>query len=384
VEYPRGLSCIECVVPEFTQKSRVDGVLADLLRNHKIGDQGFSRSFIQSLIQKGYLWQCTRLCANKGLGLIDPYFLPLQELKDQPSFFSQEFLDSQALSTKDSLILKEGNWKLIPECSYLANAWEIYRLYIPPTTSSALLPQAMDLNIVYEDRHLLVVNKRAGLVVHPGAGHWQGTLVHGLLHHCGDSLSGINGVQKPGIIHRLDKGTSGLMVVAKNDKAHQNIAQQFTQRSVQKVYWALCQGFGPLAEQCFQGFMGRHPWDRQKMAVLENGQGRFSSTYYHNKEYSPSYHVTLMECRLETGRTHQIRLHMAHKGFPLIFDEKYGPKKINPKLKTLSSWENWPAEALGLHSKYLAFNHPEDGTALVFEVPPPGYFQEFLQQALGQ
>lgn len=226
-------------------------------------------------------------------------------------------------------------------------------------------PQNLPLAVVYEDAHLLVVNKPKGMVVHPAAGNPDGTLVNALLYHCAGQLSGINGELRPGIVHRIDKDTSGLLVVAKDNETHTGLAQQFSVHSITRVYHAVVYG-GLKADSGFvEAPIGRHPVDRKRMAVVQKG-GRYAYTAYEVLErYSGFTQVAL---RLRTGRTHQIRVHMASIGHPVAGDAVYGPKKVITRL-----------QGQCLHAKTLGFVHPITGQYLEFDSELPPYFTEFLQ-----
>lgn len=227
-----------------------------------------------------------------------------------------------------------------------------------------VVPEKMDLDILYEDEDVLVVNKPKGMVVHPSPGHTTGTLVNGLLYHCKD-LSGINGVLRPGIVHRIDKDTSGLLMVAKNDQAHQSLAEQLANKTVKRRYTALVHGHIPHNKGTIDAPIGRDPKDRQKMAVVENGKEAI--THFRVLERIGKKY-TLVECQLETGRTHQIRVHMKYIGYPLVGDPKYGPKK------TID------IGGQALHAGVLGFNHPRTGEYMEFEVPLPKDFVDLLAQ----
>lgn len=235
---------------------------------------------------------------------------------------------------------------------------------IPPPETLDVKPQNIPLDIVYEDGELLVVNKPKGMVVHPAAGNPDGTLVNALLFHCGESLSGINGVIRPGIVHRIDKDTSGLLIVAKNDRAHQSLAEQIAAHSFTRIYNAVV--YGSLKEEkgTVSAAIGRHPSDRKRMAVLSSG-GREAVTHYRVLEQFPGF--TLVECRLETGRTHQIRVHMAHIGHPVAGDPVYGPKRCITELRGQC-----------LHARVIGFVHPSTGEYLEFDSGLPAYFEQFL------
>ena len=237
-----------------------------------------------------------------------------------------------------------------------------YTIIPPEPTEPDPEPENIPLDIVYEDDDLLVISKPAGLVVHPGAGHWTGTLVNALLYHCGDSLSGINGVKRPGIVHRIDKDTSGLLVVAKNDKAHVGLAKQFEVHSIQRTYDAFVWGLTPESGR-IEGNIGRSPSNRQKMAIVKVG-GKPAVTHY---ERVDAYGVLAshIKCHLETGRTHQIRVHMTSIKHPLIGDELYGSA---PKFAP-DSIRYFPRQAL--HAGLLGFIHPITQKQMLFEVPLP-------------
>lgn len=236
----------------------------------------------------------------------------------------------------------------------------------PPPEVLDVKPQNIPLDIVYEDQDLLVVNKPKGMVVHPAAGNPDGTLVNALLFHCGDSLSGINGVIRPGIVHRIDKDTSGLLIVAKNDRAHQSLAEQIAVHSFTRIYNAVVYGIVKEEEGTVSAPIGRHPTDRKRMAVLSSG-GREAVTHYRVLERFPGF--TLVECRLETGRTHQIRVHMAHIGHPVAGDPVYGPKKCITEL-----------QGQCLHARVIGFIHPTTGEYLEFDSGLPPYFERFLEK----
>lgn len=236
----------------------------------------------------------------------------------------------------------------------------------PPPEVLDVKPQNIPLDIVYEDQDLLVVNKPKGMVVHPAAGNPDGTLVNALLFHCGGSLSGINGVIRPGIVHRIDKDTSGLLIVAKNDRAHQSLAEQIAVHSFTRIYNAVVYGIVKEEEGTVSAPIGRHPTDRKRMAVLSSG-GREAVTHYRVLERFPGF--TLVECRLETGRTHQIRVHMAHIGHPVAGDPVYGPKKCITEL-----------QGQCLHARVIGFIHPATGEYLEFDSGLPPYFERFLEK----
>ena len=232
----------------------------------------------------------------------------------------------------------------------------------------ALIPQDIPLDIIYEDEHMLVINKARGMVVHPAAGNPDGTIVNALLHHCGD-LSGIGGVERPGIVHRLDKDTSGCLVIAKNDGAHQSLTAQFAARSTEKRYLAVVQGIPSQSSGTVFTHIGRHPVNRLKMAVVNPGSGKAAITDYDLLCADPSTDSSLVLCTLHTGRTHQIRVHMLHLGHPLIGDPIYA-KPARQKAK--------PGRLM-LHAWRLGFDHPRTGKRMDFEAPVPPEYTPWLQ-----
>ena len=249
-------------------------------------------------------------------------------------------------------------------------AGDIVMCNIPPPESYEVAAEAIPLDIVFEDADIVVVNKPRGLVVHPAAGNYTGTLVNALLHHLGPSLSGIGGVLRPGIVHRLDKDTSGLIVVAKNDAAHQALATQLATREMGRVYHALCIGRVKQDSRRIDIPIGRHHIDRKKMAAIARPgvKSREAVTNVTVLERLPRF--TLVEARLETGRTHQIRVHMSHIGYPVLGDPLYGPKK-----------QPFGTGGQVLHAKALKLRHPSTGVDMDFEVPLPDYFLQAVAKA---
>ncbi len=257
---------------------------------------------------------------------------------------------------------------------------QCYEVRIPPAAPAMPRPEPIALDVVYEDAHLIVIDKPAGLVVHPGAGHWKGTLVNALLHHCGDSLSGIGGVRRPGIVHRLDKDTSGLLVVAKTDEAHKGLAAQFAAhgkaKGLERSYLALVWGALPRPTGTIDAPLARAPGNRTRMAVAREG-GRRAVTHYEVIETFAGEGgrtvASLIRCRLETGRTHQIRAHTAHIGHPLLGDPLYGAG-FRASARRLATVAREALNALGrqaLHAAVLGFRHPITQDRLRFERPPP-------------
>ncbi len=245
----------------------------------------------------------------------------------------------------------------------------------PPPAPATPVPQEIALAIVHEDDDLVVIDKPAGLVVHPAPGNPDGTLVNALLHHCGDSLSGIGGVLRPGIVHRIDKDTSGLMVVAKNDAAHRALARLFADHGIERVYHAFVHGVPAPPADRIEGAIGRSPRDRKRMAVVPTGGKPAATRYRVERIFADSRGrgiAALVSCRLETGRTHQVRVHMAHRGHPLIGDPVYGGRRRLPRnldAKTRRFVEEFPRQAL--HAAVLGFVHPASGRPMRFESPLP-------------
>jgi len=261
---------------------------------------------------------------------------------------------------------------------------DVVALKIPPPVAAEPQPEDIPLDIVYEDKDLLVINKPAGLVVHPGAGNWSGTLVNALLHHCAGSLSGIGGVERPGIVHRLDKDTSGLMVAAKSDRAHKGLAEQLADRSLSRIYHALVLGVPVPIKGKVDMSIGRDPRNRQRQAVNVRG-GKEARTFYHVKEVFGEA-LSLVECKLESGRTHQIRVHMAAMKHFLIGDPLYGPQPTAVKAKleragydetVIEACLAFPRQAL--HAGSISFVHPVSGDLLSFEKNAPDDLTELLK-----
>ena len=259
---------------------------------------------------------------------------------------------------------------------------EIYSVNIPEPEEAEPLGEDIPLDIVYEDAHLIVINKPVGMVVHPAPGALSGTLVNALLHHCGDSLSGIGGVKRPGIVHRIDKDTSGLIVVAKDDKTHVGLSKQFEAHSLERLYTAVVRGTPSPLDGRIEGNIARHPKDRKRMAVTQKG-GKWAATNYRSLQHFTSGGVNVaseIECKLETGRTHQIRVHMTSINCPLVGDQVYGRAgklggKINPH--TRAAIQSFKRQAL--HARVLGFLHPISGEALYFETELPNDMQEMIE-----
>lgn len=250
--------------------------------------------------------------------------------------------------------------------NYKCKAGDRVEIEIPDPVELDVTAENIPLDIVYEDSDLLVVNKPKGMVVHPAAGNYSGTLVNALLYHCKDSLSGINGVIRPGIVHRIDKDTSGLLIVAKNDTAHLDLAQQIKEHSFHRAYQAVAYGNFKEDNGTVNQPIGRHPKDRKKMAVTYKNSKNAVTHYEVISRYEKFTHI---RCVLETGRTHQIRVHMAYIGHPLAGDEVYGPKKVITQLNGQC-----------LHAGELGFVHPRTKEYMEFTAPLPEYFTNFLKK----
>lgn len=268
--------------------------------------------------------------------------------------------------------------KIISEGGVLVNGLPVkasFRLHegdevsftVPPDQEPDIRPENIPLDILYEDRHVLVVNKPKNMVVHPSAGHMEHTLVNALLYHCQGSLSGINGVLRPGIVHRIDKDTTGALIVCKTDEAHRSIAEQLAEHRIIREYRAIVIGRLPEEKMTITGNIGRDPHDRKKMAVVPETAGKPAVTHVTVLKHFSGH--TYISCRLETGRTHQIRVHLSHRGFPLLGDTVYGPGRS--RIAHL--------EGQTLHAMTLGFEHPATGEQILCEAPLPEYFQKLLR-----
>jgi 23S rRNA pseudouridine1911/1915/1917 synthase len=275
-------------------------------------------------------------------------------------------LDEEWSRTQVQQWIKDGNVLVNGQkikTNYKCSLNDEIEISIPDPELLDVIPEEMNLEIYFEDKDVLVVNKPSGMVVHPAPGHLTGTLVNGLMAHCKD-LSGINGVLRPGIVHRIDKDTSGLLMVARNDMAHEKLVNQLVEKTVTRKYKAIVHGVIPHDFGTIDAPLGRDTRDRQSMTVVDNG--KHAVTHFQVIERFKDF--TFVECQLETGRTHQIRVHMKYIGYPLAGDPKYGPKK------TLD------INGQALHAGVLGFNHPRTDEYLEFEAPLPGEFEEVLEQ----
>jgi len=276
----------------------------------------------------------------------------------------------------------DGTNQSIKNASVSVKPSEVYSLILPEAEDPEPQPEDIPLDIVYEDEHLIVVNKAVGMVVHPAAGSPNGTLVNALLHHCKGSLSGIGGVKRPGIVHRIDKDTSGLLVVAKTELAHRGLATQFEDHSIRRIYTALVRGSLNPANGRIEANIGRHPKDRKKQAVLDEGQGRHAVSHYKTRSHFISGDrvvASIITCQLETGRTHQIRVHMAHKLCPLIGDPVYGnPNRLPNGISNLARTALQSFKRQALHARDLGFLHPITREDLYFSSELPSDIQALL------
>lgn len=294
--------------------------------------------------------------------------IPIQQQNKRIDSYLATELDISRSSAQqwlaDSLVCVNG--KAIGK-SYKISGGEEITVEIPAPVAYEVIAQDIPLDIVYEDADLLVVNKPKGMVVHPAAGHYEGTLVNALLHHCGDSLSGINGVLRPGIVHRIDMDTSGLLMVAKSDKAHLGLSEQIKEHSFTRIYEAVVVGHLKEAQGTVSAPIGRHPTHRKKMAVTATNSKVATTHYEVVAEYAGYSHIRL---RLETGRTHQIRVHMAYLGHPVAGDTVYGSANQPKECRDLCGQ--------CLHAKEVGFVHPISGEELYFSSDLPEYFTRFL------
>lgn len=261
--------------------------------------------------------------------------------------------------------LVEVNGKAVKN-SYRVSAGETVELEVPEAVEPEIEAEQIPLDILYEDKDIILINKPKGMVVHPAAGHYSQTLVNGLMYHCRGELSGINGVMRPGIVHRIDMDTTGVLIVCKNDFAHNSIAEQLKVHSITRKYYAIVHGSIKEDEGTVDAPIGRHPVDRKKMSINDKN-GKRAVTHYRVLERFKQF--TYVECQLETGRTHQIRVHMASLNHPLLGDSVYGPSKCPFKLQGQT-----------LHAGVLGIIHPRTGEYMEFSAPLPEYFENLLEK----
>jgi len=303
--------------------------------------------------RKGKLMECnTLVTVEKDIGKRIDVFVN-ENLLDCSRSYIQKLIEGQNIT---------ANGKKVKP-SYKLSADETIMVCIPPSEELKIEKEKIDLEVVYEDRDVIIIDKPQDMVVHPAPGNYSGTLVNALLYHCTD-LSGINGVLRPGIVHRIDKDTSGLLMVAKNDKAHCSLAEQLKEHTINRVYYALVNGNVKNDKGTIDAPLGRHPVERKKIAVVD--RGRRAVTHFEVVERFSGY--TLIKARLETGRTHQIRVHMAYIGHPLVGDMVYGPSKSPFKVRGQM-----------LHAAVLGFRHPSTNEYIEFTSPLPQYFESILK-----
>ncbi|MFT4007531.1 MAG: RluA family pseudouridine synthase, partial [Lacrimispora sp.] len=276
-------------------------------------------------------------------------------LSDQYQEVSRSYLQKLL---KDEAVLVGGK---PVKSNYKVNAGDNIELSMPEAVEPEIEAEDLDLDVLYEDKDIIIINKPKGMVVHPAAGHYSGTLVNGLMAHCRQDLSGINGIMRPGIVHRIDMDTTGVLIACKNDMAHNSIAEQLKEHSITRKYYAIVHGILKDDEGTINAPIGRHPVDRKKMSINEKN-GREAITHYRVLEHFQQF--TYVECQLETGRTHQIRVHMASIGHPLLGDAVYGPAKSPFRLQGQT-----------LHAGVLGIIHPRSGEYMEFTAPLPDYFE---------
>lgn len=280
-------------------------------------------------------------------------------LSEQCEEYSRSFLQKLM---KSGGVFADGR---LVKASYRVSEGDRLTFEVPEAVEPEILAENIPLDILYEDRDVILVNKPKGMVVHPAAGHYTGTLVNALMYHCREDLSGINGVLRPGIVHRIDMDTTGVLIACKNDQAHNSIAAQLKEHSITRRYQAIVHGVVKEDEGVVDAPIGRHPQDRKKMCI-NHQNGKSAVTHYRVlKRFSGFTHI---ECRLETGRTHQIRVHMASLGHPLLGDLVYGPARCPYKLQGQT-----------LHAGILGFIHPMTGVYMEFTAPLPEYFEHLLE-----
>lgn len=278
------------------------------------------------------------------------------ELPEISRSYIQKLIKEEQITVNDKIV--KANYKLSPEDLVVVNQ--------PELKEPDILAEDIPLDILYEDSDLLIVNKPKGMVVHPSAGHYTGTLVNALMHYCKEDLSGINGVMRPGIVHRIDMDTTGSLLVCKNDFTHQNLAEQLKEHSIKRVYHAIVHGVLKEDEGTVDAPIGRHPIDRKKMSI-NHKNGKDAVTHY--KVIQRFKNFTYIQCELETGRTHQIRVHMASLKHPLLGDAVYGPAKCPYKLQGQT-----------LHAKIIGIIHPRTNEYLEADAPLPKYFTDILNK----
>ena len=292
---------------------------------------------------------------NQDPERIDKYLSA--ELEDYTRSFIQKLIRSGAVKVNGETV----------RASYILSGGEEISLELPELKEPEIVPKSMPLDILYEDQDLLVINKPKGMVVHPAPGHYDDTLVNGLMAYCHDDLSGIGGVARPGIVHRIDKNTSGTLLVCKNDQTHQSISAQLKKHSITRIYKGVVCGCPKETAGTVKGYLGRHARDRKKRAVVSPDRGKPAVTHYQVLRKYKGY--SLLEFKLETGRTHQIRVHMASIHHPLLADEIYGSDK-----------NQFGIEGQVLHAETIGFIHPATDKYMEFSAPLPEYFEDLLSK----
>lgn len=311
-----------------------------------------------------------------------------KKLRQRLDQFLSQNIEDLSRSRLQALIYEEMvtlNERTITDPARRVKPEDKITVTIPPAENLDILPEDIPIEVVYEDDNLLVVNKPAGMVVHPAPGNNSGTLVNALMHHCGESLSGIGGVKRPGIVHRIDKDTSGLLVVAKSDQAHQGLSEQFANHSLTRKYQAIVWGLPSPTSGTVEGNLGRHPVDRKRMAVVKPPHGKHAVTHFKTIKPLSMGSAALIECQLETGRTHQIRVHMTHIGHSLVGDPVYGKvsksRTANLSQQAKALLQNFNRQAL--HAKTIGFQHPVTGEEILLESQISADMQQLLY-TLGQ
>ena len=319
------------------------------MQNNNFSNNDFSNNDFEEIIELNV--------AEKGEGeRIDKY------LSDMLSSYSRSYI--QKLINDGLVLVNHKNIK----SNHRLNTDDLLKIMIPLPTELEILPENIPLDIVYEDDDIILINKPKGMVVHPANGHYSGTLVNALLHHCKGNLSGINGVLRPGIVHRIDMDTTGILIVCKNDKAHLSLSEQLKEHSITRYYYAICHNRFSDEKGTVNAPIGRHPTQRKKMAINYKN-GKEAVTHYEVLENFSGY--SYIRCKLETGRTHQIRVHMASISHPLLGDALYCNSKSPYNLQGQT-----------LHAGVLGFIHPTTKEYLEFEAPLPSYFSELLSKKL--
>lgn len=300
--------------------------------------------------------------------MIKQYFVEPDEAGERIDRWLSE-QDEEFSRSRVQKLLKDGavtvNGSAV-KSSYKVEDGDVIEADVPEPVETEIIPEDIPLDILYEDEDVILVNKPKGMVVHPAPGHYSGTLVNALMYHCKDQLSGINGELRPGIVHRIDRDTTGVLVICKNDQAHRSLAEQLKVHSINRRYYAIVSGNLKEDDGTVDSPISRHPTDRKKMCAGAKG-GRNAVTHWHVLERFGRY--TMIECKLETGRTHQIRVHMASIGHPILGDTVYGPEK-----------QPFHLEGQTLHAGILGFIHPRTGEYVEFSAPLPEYFEDLLEK----